>query len=170
MLIRKSQKKDKDAFEKLMNIYMKIIYNYIAAHVSTSEDVKDIVQETMLSIWNGIKNFEQQATFKTWVLGITRRKIADYYRTIYKHAVAPLSEYEGVLIAEDEYDRINDEVTVDKATTVLSKTEKDIVYLIFKAQLNYSEISAITGIPVGTIKSKMSGIKAKLYKQLEKEG
>lgn len=153
-----------------MSAYLKIIYNYISVHVGACEDVKDVVQETMLSVWNGIKMFDSHSTFKTWALGIARRKIADYYRAAYHHETAPLSEYEDTLTAEDDFDRINSKLAVKKALTVLSKTEREIVFLVFSAQLSYPEVSEITGIPVGTIKSRMSGIKAKLMKQLENGG
>lgn len=161
-----SKENDKDAFEKLMNIYLKVIYNYIAIHVSVTEDVKDILQETMLSVWLSIKNFNNQSTFKTWVLAITKRKIADYYRFVYGNTVESVDEYEDVLETTDYYEDINDQLVVQDAIKVLSKSEREILYLVFNAELNYSEVSEITGIPVGTIKSKIARIKVKLRKKI----
>jgi len=43
------------------------------------------------------------------------------------------------------------------------------LFLAFNAQLTYQEISQVIGIPVGTVKSRMSAIKSKLRKYLEKE-
>lgn len=166
VLIEKAKKGSSDAFESLMNNHLKIIYNYIASRVSNSEDVKDIVQETMLAVWNNIKLYENNSSFKTWVLGITRRKIADYYRTSYKNSAVPLSELEECLSAKDEFENVENSIVLESTKNVLGKTEKEIVFLIFNAQLSYTEISDLTNIPVGTIKSKMSTIKAKLKKQI----
>lgn len=168
-MIAKAKSGDNEAFEKLLNFYLKIIYNYISSHISNSEDKKDIVQDTMLSIWKAIKSFDGDSSFKTWVLGITRRKIADYYRLIYRDSPVSLNEYEDLLIADDEYDRVIDKAVISDALSLLSNAEREIVFLIFNAQLSYMEISEITAIPVGTIKSKMSGIKSKLKNKL-KEG
>ncbi|MDF2686793.1 MAG: hypothetical protein K0S55_1976 [Clostridia bacterium] len=173
-LLNKAQNGDNLSFEKLMNCYMKIIYNYIILHVSNSEDAKDILQDTMLGVWQGLKSFNRQSVFKTWILGITRRKIADYYRKIYKtkeHEFADIDDY-------DEYEYLSDDnsgndiiskIDVNKAVDTLSMQEKELVYLIFNAQLSYSEVEAITKIPLGTVKSKMFSIKSKLKEQL-KEG
>ncbi len=169
-MIEKAKKGSKEAFEILMKDLTGAIYCYISSHVDTGEDAKDILQETMLSVWNGLKGFDSRSSLKTWVIGITRRKIADYYRLYYKGTPAQLSEFENILSSKDEYDHINSRNDVESAMNVLDNTEKEIVFLAFNVQLTYTEISEIMGIPTGTIKSKMSGIKAKLRKQLEKEG
>lgn len=63
-----------------MNHYLKVIYNYIRIYVTGDEDIKDIVQESMLSIWMSLKNYGGESSFKTWAIGIVRRRIADHYR------------------------------------------------------------------------------------------
>lgn len=152
-----------------MSAHLKLLYNYLSLHVGSGEDVKDLVQETMLSVWNGIRTFDGRSAFQTWVLGIARRKIADYYRSAVRRATVPLADYEDTLAAEDEFDRIHSKLTVERALAVLTKAEKEIVFLVFGAGRSYAEISEVTGIPVGTIKSRMAGIKAKLGRQLQNE-
>ncbi len=153
-----------------MDYYLKIIYNYILVHVN-SEDTNDILQETMLSVWQSLNNFENNSSFKTWVIGITRRKIADYYRKFYKSKNnVDICDYSDDLYSENHIDKLTDKIVVQNAVDTLSKIEKEIVYLVFNAQLTYKQIEQITGIPNGTIKSKMSLIKSKLKKQLEQGG
>lgn len=167
-LIEKARYADRKAFEELMTNYLKILYNYVSHCIGSKEDVGDIVQETMLAVWKGLPSFHHQSAFQTWVLGIARRKAADYYRTVYRQKTIPLSDCEDTILSEDEFDRINDGLTLHQALAALSKTEREIVFLVFDAQLKYAEVSQLMGIPVGTVKSKMSGIKAKLSRQLEK--
>lgn len=173
-LLNKAQKGDNASFEKLMNCFMKIIYNYILVHVSNKEDAKDILQETMLGSWQGLKSYNGQSVFKTWLIGITRRKIADYYRRIYKtkehefEDIDDFGEYE-YLLNENESTDILSKIDVKNAVDTLSLADKELVYLIFNAQLSYSEIETITKIPIGTVKSRMFSIKSKLKNQL-KEG
>lgn len=149
-----------------MNPLLNIIYNYIKNHISVYEDSKDVLQDTMLSIWLSLKTFTFSSSFKTWCIGITRRKIADYYRKYYKIEYEALGEYENELIAEDQYQKLNDIDTVDKVLSILNEKEKELIFLIFKAELSYSEISEITMIPIGTIKSTISRIKNKARKYL----
>lgn len=124
----------------------------------------------MLAAWKGIKKYDGKAAFRTWVIGITRKKIADHYRALYKNTSIPLSEIESFWTAENEFDSIVDSVAIEKSITALDKIEKEIIFLVFNAQLSYAEISEIMHIPVGTIKSKMSNIKARLRKQLDDGG
>lgn len=169
-LIQGTLSGDKEAFEKLMKIHLKVIYNYISAHVSENENVKDIVQEAMLSIWKGLNKFNRNSSFRTWCIGITKRKIADYYRISYKNMSISLSEIEDELISETGLHNVETKLAVEKSIEFLGKTEKEILFLVFNAQLSYAEISQIVGIPIGTIKSKMSSIKSKLKTQLESGG
>ena len=55
-LIEKA-KEDKKAFESLMKDYVKVLYNYIYTRIPNSSNIDDIIQETMLSSWNGIGAF-----------------------------------------------------------------------------------------------------------------
>ena len=168
-LISKANKGDKNAFELLMNSYLKVIYNYICIHVKSNEDVQDIVQETMFAVWSSLKSFGNGSSFRTWIIGIVRRKICDYYRTTYKTPIISLSDVEDSLMNEDEIDKLNKAIDVKKAVLSLNSTEQELVFLAFNAQLTYQEISVVTQIPVGTVKSRMSTIKSKLRKHLEKE-
>lgn len=172
-LLSKATSGDNLAFEKLMNYYLKIIYNYILVHVNSQEDTKDILQETMLSIWHGIISFDNKSNFKTWLIGITRRKVADYYRKFYKSKesqTVDVFDYSENLYSEKDIEQLADKIVVQNAVSTLSEIEKELVYLIFNAQLTYRQVEQITGIPNGTIKSKMFSLKAKLKKQLEQGG
>jgi RNA polymerase sigma-70 factor (ECF subfamily) len=169
-LIQKAKDGDEQAFESLMNLHLKVIYNYIRIYVSNSEDIKDILQELMLSIWMSLKTFNSQSAFKTWVIGIVRRRIADHFRMIYRTQYVPISDFEDTLICDLETDSIDSKLDINKAVETLSGVEREIVFLTFTAQLTYSEISEIMHIPVGTVKSKMFGIKKKLRAQLERGG
>lgn len=168
-LISKASQGDKKAFELLMNSYLKVIYNYIRIHIRTSEDIKDIVQETMFAIWSSLKSFGNNSTFNTWIIGITRRKICDYYRNQYKMPIVSISDLEDTLIAEDEYEKSIKAMDISNAVMSLNISEQELVFLVFSAQLTYQEVSEVTQIPVGTLKSKMYAIKSKVRKHLEKE-
>lgn len=146
-----------------MESHLKVIYNYIANHVSIKEDVKDIVQETMLSIWMSLKGFDKRSSFRSWAISITKRRIADYYRSRYKSQSEPIDEYEGVLVdEEDGFGRIEDSLLVDKVLDALDASDREILFLVFYAQLTYNEVAEIMKVPVGTIKSRMSRLRSNL--------
>lgn len=132
--------------------------------------MSDIAQEAMLAVWRSIGSYDGSASFQTWVLAVTRRKIADYFRASYKNASLPLDE--GAELADDEavFERVDDALDVESALTGLTASERELVLLAFSAGHTYPEISVITGLPVGTVKSRMHAVKAKLRKQLGERG
>jgi len=152
-----------------MSSHLKVIYNYVFIHVKSNEDIQDIVQETMFAVWSSLKSFENNSSFRTWIIGIARRKICDHYRSTYKIPIVSISDVEDSLIIEDDSDKLIKAIDVNNAVMRLNRTEQDLVSLAFNAQLTYQEISKVTQIPVGTVKSRMSAIKSKLRKHLEKE-
>jgi len=58
------------------------LYNYAISRVDNSELAKDILQETFFSGLKGQHNFRGQASERTWLISILKRKIIDHYRKI----------------------------------------------------------------------------------------
>lgn len=81
-----------------------------------------------------------------------------------------ISECSNELFSYGAIEQLADIVTVQKAVNSLSDEEKELVYLVFNAQLTYKEITELTGLPEGTIKSKMFGIRRKLKNMLKEGG
>lgn len=163
---------DEKAFEKLMNSHMKIIYNFITMHVTLQEDANDILQEVMLGVWRGLSGFDKKSSFRTWIFGITRRKIADHYRRYYRNMdnyKQDITDCNQELYADNEIDRLTDAISIRDAINTLSVEDRELLYLIFNAQLTYKEVATLTGLPEGTIKSRMFSIRRKLKNEL-KEG
>ena len=57
---------------------------------------------------------------------------------------------------------ITERLDAAAAIKSLDAGERELIYLIFEAGLTYAVVSEATGIPVGTIKSRMSALRAKL--------
>jgi RNA polymerase sigma factor (sigma-70 family) len=66
----------------------------------------------------------------------------------------------------DFTDVMNDVIDIRRAVASLSSDERELISLIFTHGMSYSEVSLVMGMPVGTVKSKMSSIKTKLRKIL----
>ena len=169
-LIEQARNGSRDAFERLVEPYVKALFNYISFRVNDASDANDIIQETMLSIWQSIGSYGHGSSFKTWAFSIARRRLADFYRKSKKHDSLPLTDFENVFTANGNINESIDRMDIDNALLHLNSNENELVYLIFQAQLSYQEISAVLGVPVGTIKSRMSSIKSKLRTLLSWEG
>src|SRR5437879_8879467 len=57
------------------------LYSFIRHRLAPrTEMVEDLMQETLLAAWQGLPNFRGDAGLRSWVLGIARHKVEDYYR------------------------------------------------------------------------------------------
>ena len=167
-LIQRTIQGDRDAFEQLITPYAKALGGYIAYRAKNQSDANDILQETMFSVWRSIGSYKSESTFKTWAFTIARRRLADFYRK--DESNLPLSEFQDVLPAEDDFGKSITRMDVRTALATLSDKENELVHLVFHAGLSYAEISEVMDIPAGTVKSRMSGIKAKLKPLIAKGG
>ena len=169
-LIERIKNGDRSAFELLVNPYVQALCNYILFRVKNDDDANDIAQETMLSIWQSIATYDYQSSFKTWAFSIAKRRLADFYRKNSRNETLPLTDFENVFTAKDNLNETIERMDIEQALANLNSKENELVYLVFRAQLSYQEISAALDIPVGTVKSRMSSIKTKLKALLGCEG
>jgi RNA polymerase sigma-70 factor (ECF subfamily) len=66
--------------EKWIERYSDILFNYTFSRINKREVAEDLVQETFLSALKGRDSYLGNASEKTWLISILKRKIIDYYR------------------------------------------------------------------------------------------
>jgi len=67
---------------KWISAYSDYLFNYTITRVNDREIAKDLVQDTFVAGLKSMKNFKGEATERTWLISILKRKIIDYYRKI----------------------------------------------------------------------------------------
>ena len=67
---------------KWIDLYSDYLFNYTISRVSDREIAQDLVQDTFLAGLKSMKNFKGEASERTWLISILKRKIIDYYRKI----------------------------------------------------------------------------------------
>ncbi len=67
---------------KWIDLYSDYLFNYTITRVNDREIAKDLIQETFFAGLKSMKNFKGEASERTWLISILKRKIIDYYRKI----------------------------------------------------------------------------------------
>lgn len=67
---------------KWIDLYSDYLFNYTISRVNDREIAKDLVQDTFFAGLKSMKNFKGEASERTWLISILKRKIIDYYRKI----------------------------------------------------------------------------------------
>lgn len=70
-LVKKSQQNDERAFGELVGRYESKVYSLAMKMLRNPEDAEDVLQDTFLRAYRGIKSFQGNSTFSTWIYRIT---------------------------------------------------------------------------------------------------
>lgn len=66
--------------DKWVDRYSDYLFNYTIVRVNDREVANDIISETFLAGLKSMKNFKGEASERTWLISILKRKIIDHYR------------------------------------------------------------------------------------------
>lgn len=72
--------KDRKATAEFVSRCADWIYGFVRHRLPRTELVEDVMQEVLLAAWQALPNFRGEANLRSWVLGIARHKLDDYYR------------------------------------------------------------------------------------------
>ena len=82
---------DREGWQDFFNTYWKLIYQVALKAGLNDPEAQDVVQETMIAVAKAIPSLQYDASigsFKGWLLTITRRRIADHFRSKQRHPTA----------------------------------------------------------------------------------
>jgi RNA polymerase sigma-70 factor (ECF subfamily) len=135
--------------------------------VQDRSEAEDAVQEAWAGICRGWPRLSDPAMFPGWAFGILRRKCVDRIRKVQsdRNRTSPLeSAPEPSQPARGEL-----QVEIDQALASLSDDHRLAAILYFGEGLSLNEIAAVTGVPVGTAKSRIFNARQHLKSRLKGE-
>ncbi|WP_025743995.1 sigma-70 family RNA polymerase sigma factor [Aquimarina pacifica] len=103
--------------------YSDYLFNYTIVRVDDAEIAKDIVQETFFAGLKSMKNFKGEASERTWLISILKRKIIDHYRKINSNKGKAEVRINYNSDSETEGDWLEERVADPYDSTVDSKIE-----------------------------------------------
>jgi RNA polymerase sigma-70 factor, ECF subfamily len=71
---------DPEAFAALYRRHIDRVYRYLLSRVGKVQDAQDLTAQTFTAAFEGVRHYNGQGVFAAWLLGIARRKAADYFR------------------------------------------------------------------------------------------
>ena len=140
------------AFEKLYNLYNKLIYSIAFSIVKNKQDAEDIVQMVFIKIYSIDKSKLPSKSESSWLYSITKNEAINFLKK--RNNIISLDCIYEIEDNNNEINKIIDKNTYNKLISSLSDKEKEIVSLKILAHLSFDEIGEILKIPIGTIKWK----------------
>lgn len=159
---------DTASFCKLYELYYKDMYRFAYYMLGNEQDSEDVISETVLDAFTGIKNLKHPSKFKSWIFQILstkcKRQLAVYVKNR-EHIKEDVPE--DILATEDHpYAAALD---VRSAFSALNDTEKMIISLMVFAGYNSRETAKIMKSTEGTIRSAKSRAFTKMSQYLKED-
>jgi RNA polymerase sigma-70 factor (ECF subfamily) len=178
-LVSAARAGDREAFGALVTRHERIVFRTALAALGRSEDAEEAAQDAFLVAWQKLPGFRGAATFRTWLLTITWRKALDrrrvrglWWRRTPRPADAEdmnpvdalptdLPTPERSAVSRDAAEHVEREIRR------LSPKLRDALILAASGAHSYPEIAALLGIPLGTVKWRVSEARRLLVTRLE---
>ena len=151
--------KSKAAFKKLFEYFAPRLKGYLMRLGSSEAQAEELVQDVMLTVWHKAALFDRRkAAASTWLFTIARNRRID----ILRREKYPELDPEDPALVPDEEVQPDDAVImaerkaeVQSAMATLPEEQVELVKLAFYKGWSHSEIAKETGLPLGTVKSRL---------------
>ena len=166
ILVERSKKGDRVAFEKLVKMYSNYVYTNAYFMLRDTHDAEDISQEVFVKVYLSIKNFRGLSSFKTWLRKLTINTCIDKLRVKSKTVRKKISldVFNGnieLVFASSGYNIeksfLTKETVKDVLGIIVNLDESYRIPLILRDLQDYSyrEIALLLDKPIGTIKTNI---------------
>lgn len=176
LLLTRALEGDVNAFEEIILEYETGLYNFAYSLTFNEHDARDLSQETWLKVFECFrrKKYEIKAGFYTYLCTILRNIYIDKYlrKSSRQKEVGIIEEVTAVTESEisAEYETKETEAILRKAIACLPEEFKSVLVLVDMQNLSYKEVSDITKLSIGTIKSRLSRAREKMRQLLSDSG
>ncbi|MHB2267431.1 sigma-70 family RNA polymerase sigma factor [Aliihoeflea sp. PC F10.4] len=168
---RVARDRDRAAFEALFDHFAPRVNFYLQRLGMDAAQAEDIAQEVMSVLWHKAHLFDPaKSSLATWLFRVARNRRIDLARRDKSHRIDPFDPiFEPD--APEPADRVVDgalrDTRVQIALKVLPREQIELVQLAFFVGLTHSQIAERTGLPLGTVKSRIRLAFARLRQAIE---
>jgi RNA polymerase sigma-70 factor, ECF subfamily len=156
-----------DDMDSIVAMYEQRIFRFHLVSIRDRDVAQSLTQDTFLRAWNARSSFRGDCAISTWLMRIALNLVRDHTRTdrfrfwkrvsetavdvsdISSHVPHRDSSLESRLIAHEQL------TLVWESVAQLSERQRNVFLLRFLDELELSEIAAITGLPVSTVKTHL---------------
>ncbi len=185
LLIGRLKDRDEDAFGEIVRLYGDKVFNLVYRMLGSRAEADDIAQEVFITVFKTIESFRGEAKFSTWLLRIAANQSKNRIKYLARRATEPEGLEGGsaldvasvpntlplsgrvdgpdVLAEAAELDEL-----LQRGIAALDEEQRLLVILRDVEEMSYEEIGEVTGLPEGTIKSRLHRARMTLKEWLDK--
>jgi RNA polymerase sigma-70 factor (ECF subfamily) len=182
LLIARLRSRDEQAFNEVVRQHGDKVFNLVLRMVGTRAEAEDIAQEVFVTVFKSIDTFRGESKFTTWLLRIAANHSKNRIKYLSRRATdkngldgapeASLAD-QGKAPVQAHFDAPDAmleaaelETLMQEAIAKLDEEHRLLVVLRDIEEMSYEEICEITGLPEGTLKSRLHRARMALKEHL----
>ena len=163
--------RSKSAFAALFEYYAPRLKGYLRRLSADDVLAEELVQDVMLTVWRKANQFDRRkSAVSTWLFTIARNRWID---TMRRDRSSELDPHDPMLLPDDPeppdeaIDAARRAERVREALDALPEEQVELIRMAFYSGISHSAIAEQTGLPLGTVKSRLRLAFSKLRTRLE---
>jgi RNA polymerase sigma-70 factor (ECF subfamily) len=165
------------AWETLVNMYAKRVFNMAYQFCGSRQEAEDLSQDVFLKLYHSLPKYDFEKNFTAWLLTLTKNFLIDEYRKT-KWEKSRRDEFDERVLTqpsgggpEDSFVRKETRAIIWEGLNRLSSEMRMAVVLRDLQGRSYEEMAEILGLPLGTVKSRVNRARIALAEVLrERKG
>ncbi|MFN3172175.1 MAG: sigma-70 family RNA polymerase sigma factor [Hyphomicrobiales bacterium] len=168
-----AKNQDRSAFAELFNHFGPRVKAYLMRLGSDDTMAEEVAQDVMVTVWRKAALFDRtKSSAATWLFRVARNRRIDMLRrkrTINVDTETMVIEDENLPDPNETLDEDKRQARIRKALAQLPEQQLQLVELAFFTELSHSQIAEETGLPLGTVKSRIRLAFGRLRRVLEED-
>lgn len=180
-LLRRLRDRDEDAFRELLESHRDRVFNITLRMLGNRSEAEDVAQEVFITVFKTIDTFREESKFSTWLYRVTVNHCKNRIKYLARRYDKQRDELDETTAGEGVNGAISApkprapdnalagaqmEKLLQEAIAKLDEEQRVVVVLRDVEDLTIEEIQEITGLPSGTIKSRLHRARLELRKKL----
>ncbi len=185
ILIRRLKEHDERAFTEFVTAYQNQIYNLVFRMLGNQQEAEDLAQEVFVTVFKNIESFRGDCRLSTWLYRIATNHCRNRIKYLSRRKTQEHREYQDELARTQPQSAVAGQPTtgqvarpdqlaegrqmeklIQQAIRELDDDHREVIVLRDIQNLAYQEICEITGLPQGTVKSRLHRARLALKEKL----
>jgi RNA polymerase sigma-70 factor (ECF subfamily) len=174
ILLKQFKANNKDAINKLYEMFSRKLYNFAFSYLKTEEDALDVVQTVFVNLWDKRKNISDDSNLESYLFTVTKNAVISTFRKkVQEKKYLENLRQTTVLSYNDTDEKYDYEILYEKIQKLIEELpeKRRHIFKLYKEEgLSNKEIAEKLNISVKTVEDHKTKAKHFIKNNLEKSG